>query len=234
MKVYYDQKEIEFEVKYRKRKTLKILVKPTLEVEVVSPLGVTDKCIKEIILRRASWILNKREYFEKFSPQIISKNYVSGEIHSYLGVQYRLKVIEAERNHVSLKGEYIYIHTIHKNNNEYNKELLYRWYKEKSKKIFEELFIECYEKVKKYDLKKPTWGIRKMKARWGSYHINKNHILLNVELIKGDIDEIKYVIMHELSHIKHPNHSKEFYKFMDLIMPNWREKRVGLEKILFS
>lgn len=229
MKVNYGEKEIEFQIKYKKRKSIKISVNPDLAVEVLAPLETKDEKIKEIVLKRASWILKQKKYFEKFLPRLTPRYYVSGETHRYLGRQYRLKVIAAEKNDVKLKGRYIYIYTLYKHNREYNKELLYKWYREHAEKKFEQFFETCYEKVRKYGVEKPTWSIRKMKVRWGSYHQKQNHILLNIELVKAPSYGIEYVIMHELCHVKYPNHSKEFYRFMDVIMPDWQKRKKILE-----
>lgn len=232
MNINYGEKEIEFQVKYKERKSIRVSVKPDLEVEILAPLGTKDEKIKEIVLKRASWILKEQEYFKKFLPRLTPRYYVSGETHRYLGRQYRLKVIAADKNNVKLKGKFIYINTINKLNREYNKELLYEWYKEHAIKKFNELFETCYEKVRKYDIEKPTWSIRKMKLRWGSYDPKKNNINLNIELIKASIYGIEYVIMHELCHIKHLNHNKEFYKFLSLVMPEWKDRKEKLENTI--
>lgn len=229
MKINYGEKEIEFQVKYRKRKSVRVSVKPNLEVEILAPLETKDEKIKEIVLKRASWILKEQEYFKKFLPRLTPRCYVSGETHRYLGRQYRLKVIAADKNDVKLKGKFIYINTINKLNREYNKDLLYEWYKVHAIKKFDELFEKCYEKVRKYGIEKPTWSIRKMNLRWGSYNPKKNHIVLNIELIKASSYGIEYVIMHELCHTKYLNHNKEFYKFLDVIMPEWKDRKEKLE-----
>ncbi|MCS6112586.1 M48 family metallopeptidase [Clostridium botulinum] len=232
MKINYGEKEIEFHIKYKKRKSVKISVKPDLEVEILAPLETKDEKIKEIVLKRASWILKQKDYFKKFLPRLTPRYYVSGETHRYLGRQYRLKVVAAEKNDVKLKGRFIYINTIQKYNRDYNKDLFYKWYRDHAEKKFEEFFEECYEKLRKYDIKKPTWSIRKMKSRWGSYNPINNHIILNIELIKVSSYGIKYVIMHELCHIKHPNHSKEFYRFMDVVIPDWKVRKEKLENTI--
>lgn len=229
MKINYGEKEIEFQVKYKKRKSVKISVKPNLEVEILAPLETKDDKIKEIVLKRAGWILKQKEYFKKFLPRLTPRYYVSGETHRYLGRQYRLKIIAANKNEVKLKGKFIYIYTINKLNREYNKDLLYKWYKEHARKKFQELFEECYEKLRKYDIKKPTWSIRKMKSRWGSYDPKKNHINLNIELINASSYGIEYVIMHELCHVQHLNHNKEFYRFLKIVMPEWKDRKEKLE-----
>jgi len=66
--------------------------------------------------------------------------------------------------------------------------------------------------------------IKKMDSRWGSCNSQKGYINLNLYLIRKDIRFIEYVILHELAHLIHPNHSKDFYRFIENIMPDFKER----------
>jgi len=97
---------------------------------------------------------------------------------------------------------------------------LYQFYYKKA----EVLFGELIDKYIVY-INKPVSKIRikQMKTRWGSCNYQKGYINLNIELIKKNIKFIEYVVLHELTHLIYPNHSKEFYQFIENIMPNFRE-----------
>ena len=69
-----------------------------------------------------------------------------------------------------------------------------------------------------------------MKSRWGSCNTSKKQVLLNTELIKAPTHGIEYVIMHELCHLKHPNHDNKFYGFLNIVMPDWKQRKERLEK----
>lgn len=71
-------------------------------------------------------------------------------------------------------------------------------------------------------------NVRKMKRRWGTCHTG-GAIWLNRELVKKDPDLIDYVIIHELCHLVHHNHSKEYYALLGMIVPDFREKRKRLQ-----
>ena len=65
--------------------------------------------------------------------------------------------------------------------------------------------------------------VKKMKTLWGSCTPSKNKITLNEYLLKADLRCIQYVVLHELTHLKYPNHGKGFYRYMENYMPNYRK-----------
>ncbi len=70
--------------------------------------------------------------------------------------------------------------------------------------------------------------IREIKYAWGSCSSKKN-ITINMKLIKYDREIIRYVILHELCHIRYMNHSKEFWELVKMYMPNYNEIRKKLK-----
>lgn len=74
--------------------------------------------------------------------------------------------------------------------------------------------------------KAPTeWHIRKMKTRWGTCNTRDKRIWLSLHLAKKPPECLNYVIVHELTHLHVPNHSKAFWARMDMYYPAWREVR---------
>jgi predicted metal-dependent hydrolase len=68
-----------------------------------------------------------------------------------------------------------------------------------------------------------------MPKRWGSCTA-QGQILLNPELIKAPGPCIEYVIVHELCHLKHPNHNAAFFRMLDAILPDWQSRKQRLEQ----
>ena len=64
-----------------------------------------------------------------------------------------------------------------------------------------------------------------MKTRWGVCNTRTKRVTLNLELIKKDIKYLDYVVAHELSHLVYPNHSKDFWALVELVIPNYKELR---------
>ena len=91
--------------------------------------------------------------------------------------------------------------------------------------IFTEILDEVYPAFIPYGIARPKLRIRTMKSCWGSCLVNKGIITLNRKLLMKHRECIEYVVVHELCHFIHPNHSKEFYKFMEQFMPDWKERK---------
>ena len=75
----------------------------------------------------------------------------------------------------------------------------------------------------------PNLKIRKMTSRWGVCNIKNKNITLNLELSKYPIECLDYVIVHELSHLIHPNHSKEFWSIVSKYYPDYKQIRKHLK-----
>jgi len=76
----------------------------------------------------------------------------------------------------------------------------------------------------------PNLKIRKMTSRWGVCNIKNHNVTLNYNLSKYDISCLDYVIVHELSHFIHPNHSRDFWNLVGKYYPKYKECRKMLKE----
>lgn len=162
-------------------------------------------------------------------PYEAEKEYVNGETHFYIGRRYRLKIIEGSASSVKLKGKFIEVITPDKEKTSKIKQQLHNWYKLQGKRRFEERLKVNYNKIKVEGIAFPKLTIRVLHKRWGS--CTKHGITLNLNLIKAPVYCIDYVIMHELCHLKVPNHSPAFYKLKEKYMVDWKERKLVLEGV---
>ena len=109
-----------------------------------------------------------------------------------------------------------------------NEEYLNKWLKKNTEKIFKERLDYIYNLFEE-NIPYPKLKIRKMKTRWGVCNKN-NSITLNSELIKYGYEQIDYVIIHELSHFIHFDHSKNFWLQVSKYCPNYKEIRKSLKE----
>ena len=206
-------------------KNITLKVRPNGEAILTTPKAASDEHIKFIIKKRAKWIAKKREFFASFkTPQ---KEYVSGEDFRYLGRSYRLKVVQSKEERVKLQRGYLELFVKDKSDLKRKENLIYEWYHEKATLYFFNILQE-FNKIVKQDIK--SVKIRQMKTRWGSCNPYKSYINLNIELIKKPKACIEYVVFHELVHLLYSDHSKKFYDYLTLYMPDWQKRKEILER----
>jgi len=233
--IEYGSKRIDFRLEYSDRRTLGITVTPDLGVLVKAPLDTAIDVIKERLRKKAPWIIRQLGFFLSFQPRLTDRKYVGGETHLYLGKQYRLKVISDElitsKESVKLKGQFLEVHT---GNKDKVKELVEAWYLDKARERFHQLAQPLFEAfIKRNDIDNADYNlsIRQMPTRWGSCTA-KGRIILNPELIKAPKACIEYVIVHELCHLIHHDHTQRFLDLQTREMPEWEKWKNKLERLL--
>lgn len=102
------------------------------------------------------------------------------------------------------------------------------WYQKERKRIFEERLFFWYDQFEGIPL--PKLKIRTMKTRWGVCNIRDHSVTLNSKLMEYDETKLDYVIIHELSHFIHFNHSKEFWNTVSQYCPNYKQVRKSLKQ----
>ncbi|GBD86411.1 hypothetical protein BMS3Abin03_00330 [bacterium BMS3Abin03] len=229
--IQYGSTRIDFQLMRSSRKTLGITVKPDLNVLVKAPVNTPIEKVKERLKKKASWIIKQQNYFQAFHPKTPPRKYVSGETHLYLGRQYRLKIRNSLKPEVKLKEGYINVFVNSHSGKEQVKKVLNDWYKERAEIIFRKIYDDVGKEFSKRKILSDIFIIRDMKKRWGSCTPGKK-IIVNTELIKAPKGCIEYVIVHEMCHLKYPNHSKAFYSLQSSFMPNWEFWKNKLEKIM--
>ena len=113
---------------------------------------------------------------------------------------------------------------------EFAQKLFLKWWKQAAEDVFQNELDTLYEKIfKKYQVAKPDIYVRKMKTLWGSCTPSKAKVTFNNYLLKANLRCIQYVVLHELTHLIYPNHSKQFYDFLTIHMPDWQERKKQLD-----
>lgn len=226
--IQFGSRTIDFRLEFSDRKTLGITVTPDMEVLVKAPTDTSLEKIKEKIRKKAPWIIKQQSFFLSFQPKTSQRKYISGETHLYLGRQYRLQVLIDKVESVKLKGKFIIVTMGDKSR---VKELLNDWYLNHAKTKFHAIATPLVENFKKYKVEPTSIVLRDMPTRWGSC-TTKGKIILNPELIKAPKACIEYVIIHELCHLIHHDHTQKFIDLQTKEMPDWEKWKMKLEKLL--
>lgn len=224
---------ITYQLTRKKVKNVNLRIKQDGSVLVSANTRVPAAFIDDFIRQKQEFILSALAKFEKKRElhQDAPKKYISGESYTLLGKSLRLKVEESENEEVYTDGIYIFLKVKDKENFRRKEIMMTKWLKEYQTAIFQELILQTYAVFRKYDVPFPILKIRTMKTRWGSCQPQKGIITLNSRLIEAPRNAIEYVVLHEFAHFIHPNHSKQFWNFVTMMMPDWKERKKGLENI---
>lgn len=226
----YGDERIEFTLSRRDRRTLAITVHPDLRVEVVAPMGAGEGAVLERVRHRARWILRQQRQFLSWMPKPRDRQYRGGETHRYLGRHYRLKVIHDTTASVKLRGGFLEVRTPDPADPTVVRRVLEGWFRDQARTRFSKQLRQAHARLMAYEISEPRLRLLRMAKRWGSCTPGGD-ILLNPELVKAPGACIEYVIIHELCHLKHPNHSRAFFQMLDAVLPDWRKRKDQLERV---
>lgn len=230
LSVHYGSDKIEFSLARRLRKTIAITVHPDLSVDVVAPMSASNEAILDRVARRGRWIVRQRRLFLSWMPRASKRQFRSGETHRYLGRQYRLKILPSTSRSVKLKGGFLEVRLPKHADSNCVRKAVNQWYRTHAEARFSKQLGEAYRRLRAYKLPEPRLRLLKMEKRWGSCTASGD-VILNPELIKAPTPCIDYVILHELCHLKHPNHSRAFFNMLDAVLPDWRKRKEQLEQV---
>lgn len=229
---YYADELINVERCEKTRGVPRILIKvdPDCRVRVSAPNGISDEEVLAALKRRGRWIYQQLRDFRVQLTHVRSRQYISGESHSYLGKQYVLKVIDApdELQQVRLLRGKLEV-SVRIKSAEKVRELLHAWYKARAREVFDRRLEAVLEQAL-WVAAKPSLRILSMQTQWGSCS-PAGRITLNPHLVKASRECIDYVILHELCHIAEHNHSERFYRLMQQVMPDWEKTKKRLDSM---
>ena len=195
-------------------------------VEVRAPFKIEQKEIDSFVLQKTSWI-NKKLSLQNSIKKLIRKKFKNEENFQFLGKDLKLKITISENKKSYIDDKFIYLVL---NNNKENfkekiKEKLEILFREKAKDVFKNKTLNEAKKIKVTPKK---IIVRSYKRRWGSCS-HKKDISYNWKLIMAPEKIIRYVVIHELCHLVHFNHSRDFWKSVEKIIPDYKSSKEWLK-----
>ena len=206
---------MEYTVVKQKRKTATIVINDQLEVLIKVPKYTTKKQIEAIVSKHETWILQTLEKKKQLAMQ--KDWYHTGRI-MYHGTYWPIEIItdSAIRQKVDFTEKGFII--VSDGSESMSRQLVEQFYRQQAKDQLTKLAYQ-YAKMVGVQFEKIT--IRNQKTRWGSCS-SKGNLSFNLKILCAPAEMIEYVVLHEVMHLKHFNHSKEFWKDIEVIMPNYK------------
>lgn len=231
-KIKIQNKTLEYAIVRSSRKSIGLEVSPGNGLLIRAPERVSRKRIKQVIRDKAPWILKKLEEVKEIKPEPEPLEFVTGEKIPYLGDYYNILIKEVQgckKPEIVLNNEYFSItinNTVEREERrQIVRDALVSWYKKQARLVINKRITIYQDKIGR---KPVRVRIKNQKKRWGSCS-SKGNLNFNWRLIMGPISVLDYLLAHELAHLVHPNHSKEYWKLIRSIMPEYQESKQWLK-----
>lgn len=220
---------LDIEVERKKIKNLHLAVyPPDGRVHVSAPESYSDEQIRLFILKKWTWIIQKRKEVTSYTIQD-EREYISGEAHYFKGNLYRLKVIRDNTcaHHVDLQGDYINVYVHDRTTKDNIAAVVWSWYKVELTPVIDQ-YVSKWEQI--LNVKVSEYTIQQMQSSWGKCHKNTGKIMFNVQLAKKPLNCIEYVVAHELVHLIEQNHTDQFRHILGTHFPGWQKIKEQLNE----
>ena len=196
-----------------------------MTVVVSAPYSVSGAYADKLVIKYHEDIFDALEYYGKRRkpPEL---KYESGEVVRLFGRDRRLAVIHGEKDSAELFGDVIIL-TVTENVTEKKQKLLDGFLRKELLTKAESICRELFPYFKRRGVSFPKIAVRRMKASWGNCS-TLGKITFSTELVDKPLECIEFIAAHELTHLLYPDHSKDFYAELDMVMPDWKARNKKL------
>ena len=212
------------EIKYSQRKTMAIEVKPGGRVIVRAPKGTRKITIELFIQQKSGWIEQAKARMLKVTSGDLKQQYHDDAQILYLGSLWKLQLNDKVKNGLSFSFEKGFL--LQRDRLDEAGNLLANFYREDTRRLASD-YIDRY--ASKWGLSVSALRITSAKTRWGSCSA-KNGLNFSYRLAMVPLDAFEYVVVHELAHTRHHNHSAAFWGFLAQMLPDFQKRRLWLKQ----
>ena len=223
---------VEYDLIFSKRKkTIGLTIDHNKKLTVRAPKKLSEDDVRANLFQKAKWIINHLDKMDEIQQEESIKEFVSGEKFLLRGRRYRLKVFQNEycsKSSLTFKNGK-FIATVPKDLHESDyresiRPLFISYYHQKAEKVINERL----NRYLKYFNDRPSGIIVKdFKSKWGSCS-KDNKLRFNWRIVMAKTSIIDYLVVHELCHIEHKNHSKDYWDAVQAIIPDYEERKKWL------
>jgi predicted metal-dependent hydrolase len=231
--VRFGNKTIGYEVqRSARRSTVSIAIDPKASVLVTAPPSASIARLDTIVHAKASWIVQRLKRQSDLPPASAQHEFVSGETFLYLGRQHRLRLdLDDEPRPLRLELGWLRVpiprHLGHEHRGGFVRAALIDWYTKRAAPRLSRC-IEAW--AGRLELNEPPMLLAEPSRRWGSAS-SAGVIRINWRIIQAPLSLVDYVLVHELTHLRHPNHTKEFWAALGRVMPDYEERKTRLRRL---
>ncbi len=212
----------------RRKKTVSVSVDPNGDVLLIAPQHLPTARLDAVVRRKARWIVQRLRHVHSNGTALSPREFVSGESVLYLGRHYRLKVHAQVADEAKLTGGWLHVsappgseHTME------IREAVVSWFRHHAAQRLPERVNEWQSKA---GVPMPTVIIADQQKRWGSCDA-RGTIRLNWRIIQAPMRLVDYVVVHELVHLRHRGHGRDYWQAVGKVMPDYERRREDLRQL---
>lgn len=219
MKIY---KDIEYTLSRSDRATASIYVERDGSVSLRVPRELTDQQFEDLLESKRRWIYRNQAEWKDLDATRVQREFVNGEGFLYLGRSYRLKLVEDQTGHLVLKNGYFCLPT---SSARMNADQAFReFYRLKGKEKIPER-VEFYQN--RMGVSTGSIRVMELKNRWASCSPSGN-LNFHWKCMMAPLTILDYIVVHELAHLLHANHSDAFWNEVDKVLPDYADRKEWL------
>lgn len=190
-----------------------------------TPVGRIHRTVEE----HGDWVRKKVVELRDAPPPPPPPRWVEGEGHPFLGKEYPLRISQGSPRGVWLTDQELLVRVPDPRNRESIRKTVGSWVLEEARSLFTHRMETLVRSTPALGLQRlPTLSLRRMKSRWGSCS-PRGRILMNTHAVKLPLPLVDYILMHELCHLKVPDHSQAFWTHLGACMPDWERRKRALD-----
>ena len=204
------------------RKTLVIQIENNGDVIVRAPKQLSEKRIQMLLNEKDAWLRKNIRKITARENKRIRRDFVEGDEFHYLGKKYILKFNPTAKRHFICDDAF----SLSLDAKPKAQQIIEKWYKSRARFVFNDR-ADFYKELMNAPF--ATVKLSSAKNRWGSCGA-KNTLNFNWRLVMTPIEVIDSVIIHELAHVHHKNHSKDFWAMVRKHCPSYKACDVWLHE----
>lgn len=222
----FEGQTINFNIVYKKRKSIAIHIDPYGQIEVQAPKGTPEDNVLRVVEQKWDWIIERvKEMKDRLEgPQ--EKVYDHGEVFLYLGKSYAIIIseeTELNKDYALIEGEKLHLYLKEKSEDRI-KQTLKRFYYQQCKILVGER-IKAHQNS--FKSKPRSIQVTDNQSAWGTCD-GKFQLTFNWKLAMAPLEIIDYVVVHEMCHMVHLNHERSFWRLVGSIIPDYEKKQAWL------
>lgn len=201
---------------------IRLRVGPEHPLEVIVPAGTVDRRIDEVLRQRADWIARKLNASRTVSERAPALGLARPAVVWLNAEPIPVEFTGAGRSQARLIDGVVRAGGVPAG----AAGALTRWYRREARSRLRTLVAR---EAARLGVDYRLIAVRDQRTRWGSCSAATN-LAFNWRLVMAPEEVQRYVIVHELCHVRVRNHSKEFWRLLDTTMPGWRDQAAWLRE----